>query len=65
MRNKTYKNGKLICEDYYIAGGHTYEFPQSRGKRRSTVTYREAPTGDAQVIEDRGGSAYMHLLEEE
>jgi hypothetical protein len=62
-RNKTYINGKLVLEDYYACGGHTYLIPQGRGKRRATVTVKETPRGDGEVLDEYdGGKDKLYYL---
>lgn len=49
-RNQVRVDGKVVLEDYYRAGGHTYEIPQGRGKPRARVCFEETLRGDGEVL---------------
>jgi len=61
--NQMRVNGKVVLEDYYRAGGHTYEIPQGRGKKRSRVCFEETPRSDGEVLwEENGGIAELERV---
>lgn len=68
MPRKTVRgeNGKIICEHYYIAGGHVYEIPRGQGQPRARVCFAETPTGDGEMLwEENGGAALFDLIRDE
>lgn len=60
------RDGKLVCEHYYIAGGHVYEIPWGRGRARAKVCFAETPSGDGEMLwEENSGAALFELIRDE
>jgi hypothetical protein len=61
--NQTRIDGKLVLEDYYRAGGHTYEILQGRGKPRARVCFKETLRGDGEMLweEHNGREEYKRI----
>lgn len=55
--NKTFLDKKLVLEDYYRAGGHTYEIPRGRGLPRAVVCFEETPRGDGAFLREEHNGA--------
>jgi hypothetical protein len=53
-RHRHFENGRLVAEDYYLAGGHVYEFVRGPGQRRAKIAFEETPTGDGRELWNEG-----------
>ncbi len=52
--------GRVLYEHYYLAGGHVYEVPRGKGKKRAKACFEETPTGDGRLLwEEEGGCAAL------